>query len=107
VEAPGDHQMDDQKELVLEFEDDALADSPQAQNPAALDSANRRLEGTQYKRTANTDLLNGFLENALLERFYIDRNVGQLGHLSQYGADAAFKSFKTLVVRVSAGHRIV
>ena len=51
----GDHEVKNQEQLVFELENDALADALEADNLLAFRRPNRRLEGAQEKRIAETN----------------------------------------------------
>jgi hypothetical protein len=53
----GDHQMKNQKQLVFERENDPLADAFKADNPLTFCGTDRRLEGAQEERIAETNFL--------------------------------------------------
>ena len=57
--------MNDEKEFVFELENDALAEPAKRQNFLAFSGANRRIEGSQDKRAADTNLLNRLIQDAL------------------------------------------
>ena len=80
VQAPGDHQMDDDEPLVLERDHHALAETPHAGDGAAEDVAEGRVHRAQDERRGQAQRLEARAADALAQRFHVDRHVGQLGH---------------------------
>src|SRR3990172_9151004 len=85
VKAPGDHQMKHQEEIVFELEDDAFADTVEAENFLPLGSADRRIERAQQKRARQADFLKRLVEQPRFEGFDVDGDVGQLRHVLRKG----------------------
>jgi hypothetical protein len=57
VQAAGDHQVDDQEEIVLERDHQALADAPQPGDALAADGAQRGIDGAQQEGREQTHAL--------------------------------------------------
>jgi hypothetical protein len=53
VQPARDHQVQHQPKLIFKPEHDALAQSPQRNDPAALDALNRRHDRAQQERTGD------------------------------------------------------
>ena len=76
--------MQDEPQLVVESNRDALADSAQLPYEPPLGERQRRLGGAQEKRTRQTDPLEALADDATLERDQVGGNIGQLGHGSDH-----------------------
>jgi hypothetical protein len=61
-----DHQVDDHERLVLQLEDDALAEASKTRDPSALELTNRRGDGAQNERAFQPDLFQTPVENTRL-----------------------------------------
>jgi hypothetical protein len=72
--------MDDEKKLVLELDDDALAQSMELDDPFALYGRERRVDRAEKKGASNGDLIERLTENAGAELGEVERDVGKLGH---------------------------
>ena len=57
VEAAGDHQVDDDEELALEREDDALAQAAEPHDGPALDLGHRRIDRAEDERARQAEPL--------------------------------------------------
>jgi hypothetical protein len=90
----GDHQMNHKEEFILQLEDDALAEPAQTYDDLSLSRRDRRVERAHDERAADPDLLNRLLEDALVQRFDVNRYVGEFRHCLP-SRTMAFKSFKT------------
>ena len=67
-------------ELALQGQDDALADSPDAGDRSSEGCVERRVVAAQDERTQQLDGFEPLPDDAALERFHIDADVGQLRH---------------------------
>ena len=76
----GDHQVDDEEELALEREDDALAEPLDADDNLAFDRGNRRRHRAQQERMADADALETVADDLGRQALEVDADVGQLGH---------------------------
>jgi len=72
--------MNDQEELVLQLEDDALSEPAQTQDLLSRRFSNGWLEGAHNERARDPNLLDGLMEHALFERFDVHSNVRKFGH---------------------------
>jgi hypothetical protein len=88
MQAPGDHQVQHQPELVLEADGDALAEPPQLVDLLALDASDRRVGGAQQERMADPHARQLPAEDARLQGLDIDRDVRQFGHAGQHAITA-------------------
>jgi len=59
VKATGDHEVKDEPEAVVEFEDDALADAVERANGVPFDRFHGGLDGTEEERAGNADPFRG------------------------------------------------
>lgn len=80
VQAAGDHEMEDEPEIVFEADADAFAESAEAENFLAEGVRERRRSGSQKERTGDAYVFERLVEDALLESFEVDRDVGKFGH---------------------------
>ena len=84
VQTAGNHQVQDQPEVVVESNGDAFADSPQPGHLAAKRRFERGIGGAEQKRSADQDVVERFPANALIERFDIDDDIRQLWHFDSF-----------------------
>src|SRR5215475_2618799 len=82
VKPSGDHEVNDEKEFTFQHEDDTLAEAAELYDFLSFRRANRRIEGAQNKRTADTDLLYRLIQHPFRERLDIDGNIRKLRHVS-------------------------
>src|SRR5689334_25210931 len=66
VQTAGNHEVNDQIKIVFERDDDALAETLQADDPFAKSFGYRRLDRAQEKRARKTYAVQRLAENALL-----------------------------------------
>ena len=76
----GDHQMHDQKQVRVESEDNALAESADANDDSALRVRNRRIECSQQKRVDEANPLQNLAHDPWTEGVEVNLDVRQLGH---------------------------
>jgi len=81
VESAGDHQVEDQPEVIVEAYADAFAEAAEMANRFAFRASERRVRGAQQKWAGDAYSFEALPENALLERFEVNDDVGKLGHL--------------------------
>src|SRR5690606_27423731 len=77
LQAPGDHQVQHERELLLELNHDALAEPRYAFDAKPDDRVDRRLGRAQQERARQPDVRDAAAEDALAKRLDIDRDVGQ------------------------------
>ena len=80
MQAARDHQVQDQPEVALEAERDALAEAQDFGCRTALESRKRRRDAAQQKGAAAPDPGQGLAEDPRLQRLDVVVDVGQLGH---------------------------
>ena len=64
---------------VCEFEDETLAEAPNAADDVTLDLVGSRVDGLQERRTLDPDLLERLPLDMSLERLDIDGKIGIFG----------------------------
>src|SRR5262249_33016549 len=80
VEAARDHEVQDQEEVLLEREHDALADPFDARHSLAASLRDRRRDRPQEKRASEADLLEPLADDARTKRLEIGGDVRKLRH---------------------------
>ena len=64
MEAAGDHQVQDQKEFVVETEDDALADAAEGSDGLAFDGGDGRDGSAEEEGRGDAEVFWGLVEDA-------------------------------------------
>ena len=72
--------MQDQEEVVIECEDDALADAAEGADGLAFDGGDGRDGGAEEERGGDAELFEGLVEDAGAEGGQVGRDVGEFGH---------------------------
>ncbi len=72
-----DHQMDDEKKIVVEFEDDALADAAHAAHDLAVDDVNRWIDGAEDEGAEEIEAFEALADDVAGQRFDVDNDVGK------------------------------
>ena len=80
METAGDHQVEDQPEVAVQAEGDALADAADCADGFAFGSGDGRDGGAQQEWAIDADLLQCLVENARLEGGDVGGDVGQFRH---------------------------
>jgi len=80
VEAAGDHEMQDEPEIAFEADADAFAEAAELEDFFAERVRERRSGGAEEKRTGDAEVLEGFIEDALVESIEVDGDVRQFRH---------------------------
>ena len=80
LEATGDHEVEDEEEIALERERDALADPPHAAHRAALCARERRLDGAHEVGAHDAGTHQRRADEPRREVLDVERDVRQLGH---------------------------
>ena len=80
VEPARNHEVQGEEEVVLEHEDDPLAEPPHCGDPPPLCGADGRLGGPEQERAPEPDRLERRAAHPRLDRLDVDRDVRQLGH---------------------------
>jgi len=76
--------MQDEKQILIELKNDSFTGSPNAAHGQTHDRFNRRIDRTQDERTVQLQALKPLTDEALLQCFDVNDDVGKLGQ----GADA-------------------
>ncbi len=94
VQPAGDHQMEHDEQLVVEADDDALAEARQPAHGPATKGGDRRVDGAQHEGVSEPDILQRPTRQAALQRLDIGGDVGQFGHGARlwHGGRAPLKS---------------
>jgi hypothetical protein len=80
VEPAGDHQVQHEKEIAFEREDDALSDAPKIRDTPPVRLRQRRIDGTQEKRRADADGDEAMPDHSGFQSVEIRDDVRELGH---------------------------
>ncbi len=80
VQSAGDHQMQNQPQIIVEPQRNPFADSSDGSNTLAMHRVERWIERVQQERAVNSNGLEFLAERVTLERLDVDRDIGQLGH---------------------------
>ena len=72
--------MQDEPEVVVQAERDALAEAAQAADVTAVRCGERRVHGAQEERAGQTHALERPIQDAPFQRLEVERDVGQLRH---------------------------
>src|SRR5262245_27737706 len=80
MKAAGDHEMENQPNVVIESDRDAFAESPNGSHTLADACIDGRLGSSQQKRILDFDRLETRAQNSGLERLDINRNIRKLRH---------------------------
>ena len=89
AQPPRDHQVDDQEELVVELEHDALADAPHAADDLAGDRVDRRRHRAQDERARQHHLFEHSAGHLRPQRFHVDHDVWKFRHSPAFYARPA------------------
>jgi hypothetical protein len=85
AQPPGDHQVQNQEQLALQRDDDALSEPPQADDLAALGRGDRRDRGPQQERIQQHDALQGATLDVRPQPRQVDGDVRKLRHRGKKG----------------------
>jgi hypothetical protein len=75
VQPPGDHQMDDEEEVLPEVQHQALADPAGAHDRAPLEHRDRRIVGTQDEGARDPEFQELAADHVPVERLHVDGDV--------------------------------
>src|ERR1051326_5555244 len=92
VQPPGDHEMDDEPEIVVETNGDALADAAKRGHAMSKNRRQRRVRGAQKRWPGREDLFEHLAEDAALQSFNVNDDIGQFGHALAISGQRAAKS---------------
>ena len=76
VKAARDHQMEDEEEVALELEDDALADPAESDDASSHRLRERRVDRADEERRAEPHAHEGLVEHARRQVLDVDDDVG-------------------------------
>ena len=97
VQAPVDHQVQDEPQVVLEAERDALAEAAQPADVFASERAERGLGRAQQEWAGQAHARKRLIQDAPLQRFDVQDDVGQLRH----GRDSRMRALPCPAAAVS------
>src|SRR5215469_8326977 len=80
VETTGDHEMEDEPDVVVEADRDTLADAAKLADSVAFDAGDRRSYRAKDECAGDADVLEGLADDALFEGGDVGGDVGQFGH---------------------------
>lgn len=80
MQTSSNHQVENDPEIPLQSYRDAFANPFQLNYRPPLSAADRRLDCSQKKGTAQADMLQGLVQDARFERADVRRDVRQLRH---------------------------
>ena len=80
MQTTGDHQVENEPEVLIDADGDALANAAQLADGAALEVLKRRVHGAKEKRTREADANERLVEDAGFERGDIGGDVGEFRH---------------------------
>ena len=81
AQPPGDHQVDDEKQIVVEGEHEALADAAHTANGLGMNGSERRIDGAQDEGAVQGDPLEAAADDVARQRLEIDDDVGEFGNV--------------------------
>ena len=100
AQAARDHQVDDEKQIVVEGEDDALADAAHAADDRAVDRVDRRIDRAEDERAVEREPLEAAADDVARQRLEVDDDVGEFGHDERLTTSDYFRSQLTICSRV-------
>src|ERR1019366_8944518 len=80
VQPPRDHQMQSEKQVPVQRENDPLAEPTQADDGASLGVLDRRIERTQEERIDQANAFQRLALDARREAIEVDDDIGEFGH---------------------------
>jgi hypothetical protein len=80
AQSSGDHEVDGERELLLQPQEQPLAQPPERHHAPPLRRGDRRLDGPQHERLQDLDPLDRLPEHARRETLEVELEVGELGH---------------------------
>jgi hypothetical protein len=72
--------MEDEKEAVVELEDDAFADAAEGHDGVAFEVFDAGLDGAEEEGAGEADVVEGLVEDARGEGAEVSGDVGEFGH---------------------------
>ena len=95
MQAARDHQVQHEKEVVVQLEDDPLAEARDRPNRLSLDGGDRRVEGPEEEGARDPRGEERLSDDAGLERDEVRGNVGQLRHADEPSSTRAGRNRQT------------
>ncbi len=83
MQTAGDHQMQDEPEIAVHANGDALADAPEFAHDAALGVGEWGLGGSKEKGAGDSNALDWLTNDAWFECGEVGGDVGEFGHVVQ------------------------
>jgi hypothetical protein len=80
AEAARHHQVEDEVQVVVEIQDDPLAETAQSGHPGALGAVDRRVVAAQQGEALHPDVLEGLTHDPVLERLQVGGDLGKFRH---------------------------
>jgi hypothetical protein len=74
--------MDDQKQILIEGQHDALADAADAAHGAAVEDVNRGVDGAEDERAVEREPLEAATDDVARQRLEVDDDVGEFGDVT-------------------------
>jgi hypothetical protein len=80
MQSAGDHQVQNQKQISCQFDDDTFAQSPQANHALTVGIGQRRIDCAQEERTDQARTGQRLFLNARAQPFDVHDDVGVFRH---------------------------
>jgi hypothetical protein len=80
MEAAGNHEVENEPQVVLDSDGNAFADAAKCADGAAFDAGEWRLDGAEKKGAGEADAFEGLAEDAGVEGRDIGSNVREFRH---------------------------
>ena len=80
AKAARDHQVQDEKERIAEVEDDPFADAAHADDRAAIDRLDRRIDRAEHEGAEEREPLEPAANHEAIQGFEVDNDIGQFWH---------------------------
>jgi hypothetical protein len=88
LEAAGDHQVDDEKQIAFKLPHQPLAKPAQSDNLSAVRQIDRRLKRADQKGTGDPDAFEALIQNARPERVKVEFDVRKFRHYWEFRIEA-------------------
>src|ERR1700741_1157760 len=108
MQAPGDHQMQNEPEIAFYADGDALADAAKFADDFAFDIADGRLCSSKQKRARQAHAFERLADDSRFQRGEVRRDVWKLRHgyeLAGCGRVFATSRWRSCVMRKGGGRR--
>ena len=89
MQSPRDHEMKDEEQVVVQLEDDSLAEPTETADGPACGPRQRRVNAAQEKWIGQPDLVQRPAHDAEMQTFEIDDDVLEFGHGTSSGIGRA------------------